>query len=140
MATDERPPSGTDPRDRPIAELVHDVSELVPRLVREELALAKAELGEKGKAVGVGAGLFGGGGLVAFYGVGALVAAAILGLAEVMPGWAAALIVAAGAFAIAGVLALVARRQVARATPPVPEQAISGVKQDVAAVKESVRR
>jgi membrane protein implicated in regulation of membrane protease activity len=129
---------GTD--ERPTAELVRQVSELVPRLVREELALAKAELGQKGKAAGAGAGLLGGGGLIAFYGVGAVMAAAILGLAEVLPGWAAALIVAAAAFMLAALLALIGRKRVGRATPPVPEQAIDGVKQDVAAVKESVRR
>jgi hypothetical protein len=126
--------------ERPTAELVRQVTELVPRLVREELALAKAEVSRKGKAAGTGAGLLGGSGLIAFYGVGALVAAAMIGLAEAMPGWAAALIVAAALFALAGVLALIGRTRVARATPPVPEQAIDGVKQDVAAVKESVRR
>jgi hypothetical protein len=130
MATDERP----------TAQLVHQVTELVPRLVREELALAKAELTRKGKAAGTGAGLFGGSGLIALYGLGALVAAAILGLAVALPGWAAALIVAAVLFAVASVLALVGRTRVAKASPPVPEQAIDGVKQDVAAVKESVRR
>jgi tetrahydromethanopterin S-methyltransferase subunit C len=130
MATDERP----------AAELVRQVSELVPRLVRDELALAKAELSRKGKAAGTGAGLFGGSGLIAFYGVGALIAAAILVLAETLPAWAAALIVAAAAFVLAGVLALIGRKRVGRAAPPVPEQAIDGVKQDVAAVKESVRR
>jgi membrane protein implicated in regulation of membrane protease activity len=126
--------------ERPTAELVRQVTELVPRLVREELALAKAEVSRKGKAAGTGAGLLGGSGLIAFYGVGALVAAAMIGLAEAMPGWAAALIVAAALFALAGVLALIGRTRVTRATPPVPEQAIDGVKQDVAAVKESVRR
>ena len=130
MATDERQ----------TAQLVHQVTELVPRLVREELALAKAELARKGKAAGTGAGLFGGSGLIALYGLGALVAAAILGLAVALPGWAAALIVAAVLFAVAGVFALAGRTRVAKASPPVPEQAIDGVKQDVAAVKESVRR
>lgn len=131
MATDERP----------TAQLVHQVTELVPRLVREELALAKAELSRKGKAAGTGAGLFGGSGLIALYGLGALVAAAILGLATTaLPGWAAALIVAGVLFVVAAVLALLGRTRVAKAGPPMPEQAIDGVKQDVAAVKESVRR
>ena len=82
-------------KDRPTAALVHDVTELVPRLVRQELDLAKAELTEKGKRAGAGAGLLGGSGVVAWFGVAVLVAAAVLGLAEVMPAWAAALIVAA---------------------------------------------
>ncbi|HEX9358049.1 MAG TPA: phage holin family protein [Streptosporangiaceae bacterium] len=140
MDAREHPLTGADLEDQSAADLVRHVSELVPRLVREEMALAKAELSEKGKRAGVGAGLFGGGGLVAFYGVGALVAAVVLGLAEALPGWAAALIVAVVLLAVAGVLALMAKKQASRATPPVPEQAISGVKQDVAAVKGSVRR
>jgi MFS family permease len=127
-------------KDRPAADLVRQVSELVPRLVREELALAKAELREKGKAAGTGAGLFGGGGLVAFYAIGALVTAAILGLAQAVPGWAAALIVAAVLLAVAAVMALVAKKQVSEAAPPTPEQAISSVKEDLSTVKESVRR
>ena len=101
-------------RDRPAADLVRQVRELVPRLVREEMALAKAELRQKGKAAGTGAGLFGGGGLVAFYAVRALVTAAILALAQAMPGWAAALIVGVALLAIAAVLGLVPGNRSAR--------------------------
>ncbi len=75
---------------RTTAELVRDVTELVPRLVKEEIALAKAELTEKGKHAGVGAGLFGGGGLFAFFGVAVLISAAVLGLAEAVPAWLSA--------------------------------------------------
>src|ERR687890_728173 len=91
-----------DLKDRPAAALVQDVSALVPKLVRQELDLAKAELSEKGKRAGAGAGLLGGSGVVAWFGAAVLVAAAVLGLAEVMPAWGAALIVAAVLLAIAG--------------------------------------
>jgi hypothetical protein len=128
------------PAAKSTADLVRDVTELVPRLVREEFALAKAELSDKGKHAGVGAGLFGGSGLLAFFGVAVLVTAAVLGLAEAVPAWASALIVAAILLLIAGVLALVGRSQVRRAVPPVPELALDSTKQDVQAVKESVRR
>jgi len=128
-----------DLRDRSVADLVRHVTKLVPQLVRAELTLAKAELAEKGKQAGVGAGLFGGSGLFAFFSLAALVAAAILGLSEVLPGWAAALIVAGALLVLAGLLALVGRSQVRRAIPPVPEQAVMNARLDVEAVKESAR-
>jgi uncharacterized membrane protein YqjE len=140
MIEQEQPAQTADLQDRSVADLVRQVTELVPQLVRAELALAKAELTEKGKRAGFGAGLFGGGGALAFYGLGALVAAAALGLAEVLPGWLATLVVAVLLFLMAGVLALVARSQVRRAVPPVPEQAVQSARLDVEAVKESARR
>jgi hypothetical protein len=130
----------TDPKARPTAELVKDVSELVPRLVRQELNLAKAELSEKGKRAGAGAGLLGASGVVGWFGLGALVAAAVLGLAEVMPAWAAALIVAAVLLAVAAVTALLGKSQVQKAVPPVPQEAVASTKDDVRAVKESAHR
>jgi uncharacterized membrane protein YqjE len=130
----------TTPAAKSTADLVRDVTELVPRLVQEEFALAKAELTEKGKHAGVGAGLFGGGGLFAFFGLAVLIAAAVLGLAEAVPAWASALIVAAVLLVIAGVLALVGRSQVRQAVPPVPAMAVDSTKHDVQAVKESARR
>lgn len=139
MSADNRTTPG-EPGPKSTAELVRGVSELVPRLVREELNLAKAELTEKGKHAGVGVGLFGGGGLFAFFGIAVLIAAAVLGLAEALPGWAAALIVAAVLLLAAGAMALIGRSQVRQAVPPVPEQAVESTRQDVQAVKESAQR
>ena len=130
----------TTPAEKSIADLVRDVTELVPRLVHDEIALAKAELTEKGKHAGAGVGLFGGGGLFAFFGVAVLIAAAVLGLAEAVPAWASALIVAAVLLLIAGAMALIGRSQVRQAVPPVPARAVDSTKQDVQAVKESARR
>jgi hypothetical protein len=125
---------------RSTADLVRDVSELVPRLVREELNLAKAELSDKGRHAGAGAGLFAGGGLFAFFGIAVLITAAVLGLAEAVPAWASALIVGAALLVLAAVSALVGRSQVKRAVPPIPTEAVDSTKQDVQAVKESARR
>jgi hypothetical protein len=122
------------------AELVRQAAEQISRLVRDELALAKAEMTEKGKKAGVGAGLLGGGGLVALYGVAALLTAIVLGLAEAMPAWLAALIVAVLLFAVAGVLAVVGRKEVRQATPPVPQEAVDSVKADIDEVKERAKR
>ena len=138
MADD--PQVRADLRDRPTGALVHDVSELVPRLVRQELDLAKAELTEKGKRAGKGAGLLGGSGVVAWFGAATLVAAAVLGLAEVMPAWVAAIVVGVVLLAVAGVLALLGKSQVQKAVPPVPEEAVASTKEDVRAVKESAHR
>jgi hypothetical protein len=133
-------PSARTPAASSTADLVRHVTELVPRLVQEELALAKAELTQKGKHAGVGAGLFGGGGLFAFFGLALLITAAVLGLAEAVPAWASALIVAAVLLVVAGILAALGRSQVKQAVPPVPTEAVDSTKQDVQAVKERVQR
>lgn len=123
--------------DPTTGELVRQLSEQTARLVRDELALAKVEMTEKAKHVGLGAGLFGGAGVLALYGVGALVATVILALAEVLPAWLAALIVTVVLFAVAGVATLSGKRQVNDGTPVAPEQTIANVKQDVETVKEA---
>lgn len=126
--------------NRTIAQLVQDLSEQMSRLIRDEFKLAQVELTEKGKRAGMGAGLFGGAGLVALYGVAALLAAIVIGLAEVMPAWAAALIVAVVLFAVAAVMAVSGKKQVKQATPAMPEETVQSVKADVSAVKERVHR
>src|SRR5690348_18358250 len=93
-------------------ELVRRMSEQVSTLVRDELALARIELVEKGKRAGIGVGLFGGAGMFAWYGLGALIVTAILALALALPAWLAALIVAVVLFAVAGALALVGQKEV----------------------------
>jgi hypothetical protein len=120
-----------DVRNQPASELLKQLAEQTATLVREEVQLAKAELAVKGKAAGIGAGMFGGAGLVGLFALGALTASAILALATAVASWLAALIVGAAYAAIAGVLALSAKRKVRQATPPVPEQATESVKEDV---------
>ncbi len=118
-----------------LGELVARMSDQTSRLVRDEMRLAQAEMIEKGKRAGIGVGLFGGAGLFAVYGVGALVAAAILGLAQAVDGWLAALIVAAALFVLAAIGALVGKKEVQQATPPLPAEAVDGVKRDVQTLK-----
>jgi MFS family permease len=114
-----------------MAELVKQLSEQTSRLARQEVELAKAELTAKGKRAGLGAGMFGGAAMLGFYAVGALTAAAILGLSKAVAAWLAALIVTAVLAAVAGVLALTGKKEVQEATPPVPEQTTESVKEDV---------
>jgi putative superfamily III holin-X len=128
------------PENATTGQLIGQLTEQITSLVRNEARLAQAEVTQKAKRLGVGAGLFGGAGLVAFFGVAVLVATAVMALALVVPGWLAGLIVAVVLFAIAGVLALVGKKDVAQASPPVPTQAIAGVQADIAAVKKGMSR
>jgi membrane protein len=121
--------------ERSVGELVHALSAQTSALVRQEMRLAQSELQQKGKRIGIGAGMFGGAGLVALYGVGALIAAAIIGIGTLLEPWIAALIVGAVLLAVAGILALTGKKQVDRGTPPLPEQAIDSAKRDVDEVK-----
>ena len=115
--------------------LVHDLSQQIPELIRSELRLAQAEVAEKGKRAGLGIGMFGASGLLAFFGVAAILTAAILALDLVMPTWLAALLVALALLAAAGVVALLGKNQVTQATPAMPERAVEGVKADIATIK-----
>ena len=105
------------------ADLVRQLSEQTSRLARQEVELAKAELALKGKRAGIGAGMFGGAGMLGMYALGALVATAILGIATAVAAWLAALIIAAVLGLLAAVLAMQGKRKVKQGTPPVPEQA-----------------
>jgi Flp pilus assembly protein TadB len=130
---------GAAPVDRSTAELVRLASEQISTLIRDELKLAQLELARKGKHAGIGIGLFSGAGVFVLYGVGALVATAILALTLVVEPWVAALIVAVVLLLIAGIMALIGRRQVKRASPPVPKDAVDSVKVDIETVTAAVR-
>jgi uncharacterized membrane protein YqjE len=125
----------TDTRDQPVSELVKQLSDQTTMLVRQEVELAKAELAEKGKKAGIGAGMFGGAGLFGVFAFGALTATLILALSEAVTAWLAALIVTVVYGAIAGVLALKGKNKVQEAGPPVPEAAVDSTKEDVAWIK-----
>jgi hypothetical protein len=127
-------------QDSSTSELVRQMSEQVTKLVRDELRLAQLEMTRKGKRAGLGVGAFGGGGILALYGIGCLLAAAIIGLATVVAAWLAALIIGAGVLIISAGAALFGRAQLANATPPVPQQAAASVKEDVQEIRESAHR
>jgi uncharacterized membrane protein YqjE len=118
-------------RSRPTGELLRELSDQTTTLVRQEIELLKAELTEKGKTAGVGAGMFGGAGLFGVFAFAALTTCIIAALSEVMPLWLAALIVTVVYGAVAAVLALRGRDKVQEATPIAPEQTTESVKEDV---------
>ena len=128
-----------DMRERSTGELLKQLSDQTTTLVRRELDLAKAELAEKGRTAGVGAGMFGGAGLFGVGAFAALTACLIAALDTAMPLWLAALIVALVYAAVAAVLALTGKRKVKEAGPPVPEQAIESTKEDVEWAKTRAR-
>src|SRR5688572_12877378 len=126
-------------QDKPLGELVQDLSRQTSTLIRQEMRLAQAELTEKGRHASKGAGMFGGAGAVALYGVGALVAAAILGLATVLEPWIAAAAVGVALLLVAGLLALTGKKELDEAGPPKPELALESVQRDVETVKARAR-
>jgi len=137
MATGER--IDTALGDRPMAELLKQLSDQTVTLMRQELELAKAELAAKGRKAGIGASMFTAAGVFGFYTLGALTACLVLALALAVTGWLAALIVAAAYGAVAGGLALRGASKVRQGVPPTPEQTVQSVKQDVATTKRRAR-
>jgi len=121
------------------AELLGQLSEQSSRLVRDEIALLRLEMGEKAKRFGLGAGLFSAAGLLALYGVGALIATAIIVLALAVPAWLSALIVTVVLFAAAGFAALIGKKQVDEGLPPAPQATVDSVQEDVHTVQQSFK-
>lgn len=128
-----------DLRDRPLGELLQDLAQETAHLIREEVELAKVEIAEKGKKLGYGIGMVAVAGVALLLMLGALTATAILALAEVMDAWLAALIVTLVWLVIAFILGLVARNEFKEASPPVPEQTIETLKEDVRWARSQTR-
>ena len=121
-------------------ELVKMMTEQVSVLVRDELKLAQLEMTSKGKQAALGAGMFGASGVVTLYGVGCLLACAIIAISGAVAAWLAALIVGAVLLAAAGVAALLGKQRISKATPPLPEQTVADVKADVEEIKGRAHR
>ncbi|HLT11032.1 MAG TPA: phage holin family protein [Micromonosporaceae bacterium] len=127
------------PDEMGTAELVRAAYAQVSTLVRDEIALAKLELAEKGKKAGIGAGLFGAAGAFAFYGLGTLIATAVLALSLAWPAWLAALTVAIVLFVLAGIAALIGKKRVEAASPPFPTEATHGISADLETMRNAVQ-
>ena len=132
--------ASADHQEPSTGELVKRLSEQVSTLVRDELKLAQLEMTRKGKQAGIGAGMLGGSGLIALYGVGCLLACAILGLSRVLEPWLAALIVGAALLLVSGVAALLGKARLKKAAPLIPAQATDSVKADVNEIRERAHR
>ncbi|WP_230977273.1 phage holin family protein [Georgenia yuyongxinii] len=126
-------------KGRSVGELIATVSEQFSRLIRDELQLAQLQLAEKGKRLGVGAGLLGGAAVVALYAVGVLLAAAVLGLATVLPAWLSALIIGVFLLIVAAVVGFVGKKAIdaSKRFAPKPQE---GLKDDLDAVKKGIQK
>jgi hypothetical protein len=120
-----------DLRERSIGELFSKLSNETSTLIRQEMELARAELTEKGRQAGKGAGLFGGAATVALLGAGAITAGIVLLLALLIPDWLAAILVGLVFVGVAALLGMKGRDEIQAATPPVPEETVDTVKEDV---------
>jgi uncharacterized membrane protein YqjE len=127
-------------QDRSAGDLVKQLSEQISVLVRDEMKLAQLEMTRKGKQAGMGVGMLGGSGLIALYGIGCLIACVVIAISGAIAAWLAALIVGIALLAVAAATALMGKGRLQRATPPVPEEAVSSVKADVTAIKEGARQ
>lgn len=132
--------AGRGAQERSTGDLVKLVTEQVSVLMRDELKLAQLEMTGKAKQAGQGMGMMGGGGLIALYGVGCLIACAIVAISHSVQAWLAALIVGAALLVIAAVVAAAGRAKLRRGTPPVPTEAVESVKTDVEEIRERTRR
>jgi uncharacterized membrane protein YqjE len=135
MSTTDTTQTPVGAQDPTLGALVHQLSEQTSQLVRDEVALAKAELAQKGKSAGLGIGLFSAAGLLAFFGAAVLITASVLALDLVLPAWGAALVVALVLLAGAGAVGVLGRTKVLEATPPTPERAMENVPKDIATIK-----
>ncbi|MFD1364476.1 phage holin family protein [Actinoplanes sichuanensis] len=122
------------------ADLVSQAAAQISTLVRDELALAKAELAEKGKRAGVGGGLFGGAAVLAWFGLGLLLTLAVVVLDLAWPLWLAVLVVMVVTFAVAGVAAMLGKKQLAKAGTLAPTDTIASVEADMQTVKNAAHR
>lgn len=110
--------------------LLSDLREDVVRLVTGEIALFKAEMTKKAKDLGIGAGMIVAAIVLVLFGFGTLIAAAVLGLATVLPAWLAALIVGLFLVLVAGILALVGVKKLKAGAKPVPERSVEALTGD----------
>ena len=122
---------------RPVAALISDLAGETSTLVRQEIALFKAELNEKLTRIGVGAGALAAGGVIAFSGWLALVAAAIIGLSYVLAPWLSALIVGLVVIALGAGLALFGKSRL-RADALVPRRTLNSLREDEAWIRDQV--
>jgi uncharacterized membrane protein YqjE len=133
------PDTNTELRDQPVGELMKQLAEQTATLVRQEFELARAEMAEKGKKAGLGAGMVTAATVAALLALGALTAFLIIALDGAVPNWAAALIVAALWGAVAGALALMGRDRLREAGPPKPEQTQETIEEDLEWAKTQLK-
>jgi hypothetical protein len=122
---------------RPVSALLSDLAGETSTLVRQEIALFKAELSEKLTRMGVGTGALVAAGVIAFSGWLALLAAAILGLSHVLAPWLSALVVGVVVIALGAGLALFGKSRL-KADALVPRRTLNSLREDEAWIRDQV--
>ncbi len=118
------------------AALIRQASEQVAHLIRDEMRLLRIEMNEKRKRATKGASMLGAAAVIVLYAITVLLAAAVFGLATVLPMWLSALIIGGVMLVIAVILLLIGRSSLKKAVPPVPKDTMDSLKSDIAAVRE----
>ena len=134
-----RPDPGT-PRSqsaRPVAALLSDLASETGQLVQQELALFKAEMQQKLGRLGQGGGALVAGGLIAFSGWLALIAAAILGLSNALAPWLAALVVGLVVIALGAALLFFGKTRL-DADALVPHRTLNSLREDEAWIRDQL--
>ena len=127
-------------RDDPVAELLRSVVADIRLMVQREAELARLELKEKGSRMAIAGELVAGALAVGLFALGTLVAAAVLGLAIVLPAWASALSVGTLLVVVAAVLFLVGRERMRSVGSLAPTETIETVREDVAWMRRETER
>jgi hypothetical protein len=137
MTSNGTPPPGS--AEKPLGEIVNDVTTKAQLLVREEIELAKAEVTAKVSKLAKGAGFFAGAGILAVFGLIYLFHMLAIGLADwfSLKLWVGYAIVTIVIFLVVGLLAFLGLRSVKKGAPPVPEMAIEEAKKTKAALEEA---
>ena len=122
-------------KKRSLIQLFADIPTIVRELVAGEIELLKQEMIRKLKALGVGAALLVVALIFIFATLGVLLTAAVFALSLIMPGWLAALLVAAVLLIIAVIFGLVGYRTLKKGIPPIPSDTIDGLKKDLNVIR-----
>lgn len=128
----------TSPAHASTAGLVGEATTQISRLVHDELALAKLEMRTKAKSMGVAGALLASAVVLARIGLLLAWALLVVALANVWPLWLAVAVPMVGAFVVAGLLALVGKQRLAKATPPVPVEVSESIRTDLHVAQDAV--
>ena len=127
-------------REASPSELLRSLVADVRLMLQREVELAKLELKDKGSRLGLAGGILAGAAVVAMLALGTLIAAAVLGLAIVLPAWAAALIVGTVLVLVAAVMLLIGRARMRAAGSLAPTATIETAREDMAWIHREAER
>lgn len=123
--------------ERSLGELFSELANETGTLVRQEVALAQTELTKKATSVGKNVGYLAVGGAVAYAALLAVMAAVVIGLANYIPAWSAALLVGA-IVGVAAYIMISSALAALKKTDLTPRETVETLKEDAQWVKKQV--